>query len=258
MPTVLFIHGMFMNSRSWENWLPYFESKGYSTLAPDWPYHEGDPKWLRKNIPPELGKLGLTDLVDHFAEIIKSLPEKPIIVGHSMGGIVAQLLVARGLAASAVCMSTAPPKGVISFKWSFLKGNFPTVNPFKGNSPCIMTLPRFHYTFCNTMTMEETAQAFDRYVVPETRNAARQGTTNAGKVDFQKPHIPMLFIAGAEDTIVPCSLVERNAKKYPKSSGITDFKSFDGRSHYIFNQDNWEEVADYILHWLPSPSATNT
>lgn len=246
---------MFMNSKSWQPWLPYFQKQGYTVLAPDWPFHAGEPSDLRENIDPRLGKLGLTDIVDHFAGIIETLPEKPVIIGHSMGGLTAQLLAGRGLASAAVCMSTAPPRGLISFKYSFLKGNFPTVNPFKGNSPCIMTVPRFQYTFCNTMTLEETARVYDQFVVPETRNAARQGTGKAGAVDYKKPHVPMLFIAGQADNIVPASLVERNSRKYSDPGSISEYKEFPGRTHFIYGQDNWQEVADYTRKWLDATAA---
>ncbi|HEY4799025.1 MAG TPA: alpha/beta hydrolase, partial [Bacteroidia bacterium] len=135
-------------------------------------------------------------------------------------------------------------------KWSFLKANLPTINPLKGNSVCLPTKEWFHYAFCNTMTAEQTAVEYEKFVVPESRNIPRSSTKQDGYIDFSKPHHPLLFIAGAEDHIIPSSLNKKNFDAYKNASGRKDFKKFSGRTHYLCGQENWKEVADYILQWI--------
>jgi pimeloyl-ACP methyl ester carboxylesterase len=139
---------------------------------------------------------------------------------------------------------------VLSFDPHFFRANFPHVNPLAGNRPVIMTKKRFHYTFANTMTRQASDEAFETYVVPESRNVPRSTLTKQGRVDFRRPHVPLLLIAAERDHLTPASLIRRNAKAYKASDGILDFRQFPGRSHFICNQSGWEEVADYTLAWL--------
>jgi len=251
--TIVFIHGLFQNPLSWEGWKKYFESKGYKCYAPAYPFHDGNPADLRKNINPELGKVTFGQVVDSLSSFIDQLPEKPILIGHSMGGLVVQKLLEMDKCSLAVAIDTAPPKGVFSFKWSFLKANLPTINPLKGNSVCLPSVKWFHYAFCNVMTMEETKVEYEKFVVPESRNIPRTSTGNEGKIDFNKPHNPLLFIAGEKDHIIPSSLNRKNFKAYKDKNSITAFKEFPGRVHYTCNQKGWEEVARYVENWITNP-----
>jgi alpha-beta hydrolase superfamily lysophospholipase len=166
-----------------------------------------------------------------------------------MGGLVVQLLLQRDLAAAGVAIDSAPPLGVFTTKWSFLKSNWPHITPFVSqNSPIEMTFERFQYTFVNSFPLAEQRAAYKRYVVPESRRIPRNSLT--ARVDFKKSHPPLLLIAGSADNIIPASLIKSNYTKYKRSSSITDFKEFAGRTHFIIGQKNWEEVAEYILEWL--------
>ena len=130
MQTVVFIHGMFMTPLCWEHWRSRFAARGYTTLAPAWPGRDLSVQELNAKHPdPRLGRLSLTDVVEHFESEINKLDQKPILVGHSMGGLIAQILLHRDLAAAAVAVDPAPPAGVFSLEWSFLKANWPMVNP---------------------------------------------------------------------------------------------------------------------------------
>ena len=248
--TIVFIHGMYMNSLCWEHWVAHYQAKGYMCLAPDWPGRDQMIDVLRKNHPDSrLGQLTLSRVLEHFADIIKKLNEKPIIIGHSMGGLVVQLLLQRDLAAAGVAIDSAPPLGVFTTKWSFLKSNWPHITPFVSqNSPIEMTFERFQYTFVNSFPLAEQRAAYERYVVPESRRIPRNSLT--ARVDFKKSHPPLLLIAGSADNIIPASLIKSNYAKYKRSSSVTDFKEFAGRTHFIIGQKNWEEVAEYILAWL--------
>src|SRR5512147_143773 len=131
MKTIVLIHGMFMNPLCWENWIPHYQAKGYRVLAPAWPGRDQPIETLRKNYPDlESAKLKLSDVVEHMAKFIHGLGEKPVIIGHSMGGLVVQLLLQRDLAAAGVAIDPAPPQGVFTTAWSFIKANFPAINPF--------------------------------------------------------------------------------------------------------------------------------
>ncbi len=248
--TIVFVHGLFLNNESWKEWESFFKAKGYTTYAPAYPGHEGDPTELRKNAPDSLGYVTFTDVVNKMEAFIDTLPEKPIIVGHSMGGLVAQKLIEKDLAEAAIIISSAPPKGVITLKFSFAKSNLGLLNPFKGNSVHYPTKKWFHYAFTNTLSREESDSIFDKYVVPESRNIPRETLRKAGKINFKKPHAPMLFISGEEDHIIPASLNKKNFKKYRDEKSIKVHKIFEDRDHFIAGEDGWEEVANYVYGWI--------
>jgi pimeloyl-ACP methyl ester carboxylesterase len=247
---VVFIHGMFMNPKCWKGWIRHFGDHGYTCHAPAWPLHEGEPADLRARPDPELGRLTLGRVVEALGAVVDRLPAAPVLIGHSMGGLVVQKLLNEGKGRAGVCIDSAPPKGVFSLSWSFLRSNLPTVNPLAGDSPCHMTLERFHYTFCNTMTPEETRAAFEELVVPESRNVARSSTGADGRIDFARPHAPLLFVAGEQDHIIPAALNRRNHGAYTDAGSRRTLRVFPGRGHFICGQRGWEEVADYVEGWL--------
>ncbi len=250
--TVVFIHGMYMNSLCWEQWMPHFQANGYRCTAPAWPGRDQPVDTLRRNHPdPQLAQLTLRAVLEHLAGAIRTLDEKPILIGHSMGGLVAQLLLQRGLAAAAVAIDSAPPLGVLTLKWSFLKSNWPHITPFVSKSqPIQMSFERFQYTFVNTLPLEEQRAAYERYVVPESRRVPAESLTTVARIDFKKQHPPLLLIAGSNDHLIPASLNKTNYGRYKSASSITDFKEFAGRTHFTVGQKNWEEVADAIMAWL--------
>jgi pimeloyl-ACP methyl ester carboxylesterase len=247
--TVLFIHGLYMTPLCWEEWVKRFEAKGYRCIAPAYP---GRDKSVKELQTPEaaLGKLTLRHIVDHLAKQIATLAEKPVLIGHSMGALIAQLLLQRGLGSAAIAIDSAPPSGVFTTTFSFLKANWGHITPFVNqDSPVIMSFERFQYAFVNGMPMDEQRAAFEKYVVPESRRIPRESLFSA-KIDFRKPHAPLLIIAGGNDHIIPPDLNQTNYKKYEDKSSVTDFKQFPGRNHFIIGQKGLEEVADYCLAWL--------
>lgn len=248
--TIVFIHGLFQNPDSWTGWKLFFENKGYTCFTPAYPFHEGNPEDLRNQINPELGQLTFGQVIDTLVKFIVQLPEKPILIGHSMGGLAVQKLIGMDKGISGVCIDSAPPMGIFSFQWSFIKANLPTINPLKGNSVCLPSVEWFQYAFCNTMTLAQTKVEYDRYVVPESRNIPRSSTGKDGKIDFKKAHPPLLFIAGEADHIIPASLNRKNFKAYKDKNSRRELKEFPGRTHYICGQENWEEVAAYIADWI--------
>jgi pimeloyl-ACP methyl ester carboxylesterase len=248
--TVVLIHGMFMNSLCWEKWIPYYESKGYKVQAPNWPGRDKSVEELNKAHPDlELPKLKLNHIVNAMETFIKGLDEKPAIIGHSMGGLVVQLLLQRDVAVAGVAIDPAPPAGVFTTEWSFVKSNFPAINPFLLGQPVKMTFEHFQYAFVNTLPLDEQRAAYDRYTVPESRGVPTSSLGPAGKIDFAKPRRPLLITAGEKDHIIPASLNRSNHAKY-KGPSVTDFKEFTGRDHFLIGSRGWQEVADYCLEWL--------
>jgi alpha-beta hydrolase superfamily lysophospholipase len=250
--TIVLIHGMFMNPLCWEKWIPRYQAKGYKVFAPAWPGRDKSVEELRRAHPdPELPKLKLNNVVDHIANFIQGLNEKPAIIGHSMGGLVVQLLLQRDLAVAGVAIDPAPPAGVFTTAFSFLKANFPAINPFLLSQPMMMTFEQFQYAFVNTLPLDEQRAAYDRYAIPESRGIPTSSTVGgAGKIDFRKSHPPLLITAGEKDHIVPASLNKSNFNKYRASSSLTEFKEFAGRDHFLIGEKGWEEVADTSLAWI--------
>ncbi|MGC4013746.1 MAG: alpha/beta fold hydrolase [Luteolibacter sp.] len=152
---IIFIHGMFLNGKSWDNWVRFFEARGYDCEAPSWPYHDGEPRNLRSGPPAPLGGLTMEDLIRHYSAIIARLPEKPILIGHSLGGLVAQELMSRHRAAAAVAICSVAPNCMASCDWGFIRMVASVTNPFAGNSVSRMTQEKFHAEFANTLTREE-------------------------------------------------------------------------------------------------------
>ncbi len=248
--SIVFIHGLFVNAESWAGWKSFFAEKGYTTYAPSNPGHAGDPAQLRENAPANLGQLTFTDVLNQMETFISTLPEKPILIGHSMGALVAQKLVEKELAEAAVIISSAPPRGVFTTKLSFAKANLGLLNPFKGNSVYYPTKKWFHYAFTNTLSRAESDRIFEKLVVPESRNIPRETLGKAGKIDFKKPHAPMLFISGEKDHITPASLNSTNFKRYKDHNSIRAHKIFEGKDHFIVGSNNWQEVATYVHNWI--------
>ena len=245
--TTVFIHGLFITPSCWENWLDYFEARGHSCTALAWPGRNRSVEDLRAHPDPELGNLTLVQVVEHCAKYVESLDDKPILIGHSLGGLIVQLLLQRNLAVAGVAIDSAPPQTVFTVRWSFLRSNWPMLNPFISKfRPHRMLFEHFQYTFVNTLPLNEQRAAYDRYVVPESRQVLQQLVTNA-EIDFDNEHPPLLLIAGAEDHIIPAALNETNFERYKASPSITTFREFPGRVHFIIGQQGWQEVADYTL-----------
>src|SRR5664280_2442094 len=248
--TLLFIHGMYMNALSWQPWVDRATAAGLRAEAVSWPFHEGNPAALRARIDPALGRLTFHDVVEHHKRLIDALPERPLLVGHSIGGLVVQRLVNDGYAAAAVAISPAPPRGIVSLSPHFLPANFPHVNPLAGNRPVVMTTGRFHYTFCNALSRADSDEVFLRYVVPESRDVPRSTLTRHGSIDFRRAHVPLLLVTGERDHLTPLDAVRRNARAYRGDAGSVDLKVFAGRSHAICQQQGWEDVADVAFGFL--------
>lgn len=248
--SIILIHGLFVNNTSWSKWKTYFENKGYTVYTPANPGHDGNPSELRLNTHPQLTKTGFEDVVNNIIRLIDTLPEKPIVIGHSLAGLAVMKLIEMEKALAGISIDGAPPKNVFA-PWDTIKVVLPVVNPFKGSSPFLGSKEWYHNAFFNNFSKTESDQLYEKVAVPESRKIARDTLlTSFANVDFKKAHAPLLFIAGEKDHIFSAQFTQKIASSYKNASSKVDYKSFAGRSHFICGEKGWEEVADYILNWL--------
>ena len=258
-PTVVLIHGLWLTALSWEHWVERYRTRGFDVVARSWPGLEGDIDDLR-NDPSPMKDVGLLEVVDHYEKIIHDLGRPVIIMGHSFGGLITQLLLDRGFGTAGVGIDSAAPEGVFRLPPSEIKSAFPGLkNPANRHRAVALTPEEFHYSFGNTLSQYDSAKVYARYSVPGPGRVLWQGATAnfvpnaASTIDFDGPRAPLLLIAGSEDHVIPPSVVKSNERKQDRSMSITAFKQFPGRSHYIFGQPGWEEVADFALDWALDP-----
>lgn len=250
--TVLFITGAFVSNIAWNEWKDFFENKGYKTIAPAWPFKDASPEVLRKRHPdPEVASIRLKQLIEYFEQIAASLPESPIIIGHSIGGLIAQLLNQKGLASSVVAIHSVPPQGIMCFKFSFLKAGWGPLGFFTSTKKTfLMSFSQWQYAFTNGMPLEWQEKGYQQLAIPESKLIVRDTITSVAKVDFSAPHAPLLLLAGDQDHTIPQQLNYSNYNKYSDKNSVTDFKVFSGRNHFVLGQPGWQEIAIYILEWL--------
>jgi len=255
MSTIVLIHGLWLTSRSWEGWKARYEERGHEVLAPAWPRMEGEVENLRRN-PSVMNGLGLAEVVDHYDRIVRSLPTPPVIMGHSTGGLVTELLLDRGLGAAGVGLSPAPVKGVLRLPPALLRTVFPALrNPSTKNKTFAMTPKQFHRGFTNTMSDKDAEAAYTRYAVAAPGRVIFQAAfanfnpRAVTKVDFHKDDRPPLLVLGnSQDHTIPASVSKEAAKRLGKSKAAVDYREFHGRPHFPA-APGWEAVADYALEW---------
>lgn len=250
--TIAFVHGAFITRHCWDDWVAYYEERGYTCVAIAYPGRTASVAELRaRRDDGTLGSLTIGAVLDHIVSVLQRLPEKPLLIGHSLGGLLTQLMLQRGLTAGCVAIDSVPPRGVTSLAWSFLRSLWPVVNPFVGASrPYMMSFEQFRYAFANDLTLAEQRAAYEAQIVPESRRLARGALGAAARIDFSQPHAPLLMIAGELDHLMPPSLNRRNHRRYRRSSSVADFKVFPARAHHsILAGRGWHEVADHVVEW---------
>jgi pimeloyl-ACP methyl ester carboxylesterase len=261
--TIVLIHGLFLTWSSWQNWVERYSARGFNVLAPGWPGLEGSVEDLRRD-PTPLTRLNIKTVLDHFEALIRGLDSPPIIMGHSFGGLFAQLLAYRGLGSAAVGIDPGAPVGVLTLPLSTLKAGAPVLaNPFNFGKATMFTPEQFHYAFTNTVSDETSKDLYDRYAVPCADRIFFEGAFenfvahSAAKIDVKSNRPPILLIAGGEDHLVTPGYTRSNFHLISQSPGISAFHEFPGRPHFTGAVDGWEAVADYALEWALNPTATS-
>jgi pimeloyl-ACP methyl ester carboxylesterase len=264
---IVLVHGLWLTPRSWEGWKARFEQRGHAVLTPAWPNMEVEVEALRRD-PSVMNGLGVTEVVDHYDRIIRALDTPPVIMGHSFGGLITELLLDRGLGAAGVAISPAPVKGVLRLPPAELHTVFPALrNPANDKKTVPLTAKQFHYRFTNTMNDADAAAAYERYYVPGPGRVLFQAAfANVNphavtKVDFHKDdRAPLLVMGNDEDHTVPASVSKEAAKRLGKSKAVVDYKEYAGRPHFTAGAPGWEAVADDALDWatrhVGAPGAT--
>ena len=247
--SIVLVHGNFVNNTTWSEWKHYYEQKGYTVYAPANPGHEGNPAELRANVHPDLVNTGFVDVVNNIAKLIDTLPEKPLVIGHSMAGMATLKLVEMGKAAAGVSIDGAPPKNVFP-PFQTLKTVIPAFGFFSSKPYFMGTRKWYNYAFFNTISDAEKEEAFHKYAVPESYKVSRELVLHPfSNLDFKKPHVPILCIGGGEDHIFPPKLTRSIAGKYRDPKSTVDVKIFDDKSHFICGEPGWQDVAEYIITW---------
>jgi pimeloyl-ACP methyl ester carboxylesterase len=249
--TVVLIHGMWMTPRSWDAWVDHYRDRGYEAIAPGWPGVK-DPAETRRD-PSALKGLGVKTIADHYEQIIRGLDRPPIIIGHSFGGLMTQLLLDRGVGAAGVTIGTAPTNGILVLPVSTLRASFPALkNPFNREGLAPLSQTQFQYRFTNTVSRQESDAIYEAHYIPGTNRAFFDTvfSKDAAGVTWANPRrAPLLLVAGSEDHISPISLNRRILKLQRKAPSPTELKEYAGRPHFMAGLDGWEEIADHALNW---------
>ena len=252
---ILFITGAFVGNNCWDAWQTYFASQGYKTIAPPWPHKSGTAEDLRNSHPnAEIASNDLASLTAYFSNIAAQLSGETILIGHSIGGLIVQLLLHKGIGSAGVAIHSVPPRGILTFKPSFLRAGWKALGFFTSlKTSYLISFETWRYGFVNGMGYEVQKDTYYRYAIPESKRVVRDTLSSAASIDFSQPHPPLLLIAGDEDHSIPASLNYKNYKKYDPDKGMVGFKKFSGTNHFILVHPGWKEVANYIIHWLNAP-----
>jgi pimeloyl-ACP methyl ester carboxylesterase len=254
---VLFIHGLWLHSSSWQPWIDLFQHEGYAPSAPGWP---GDPETVeeaRQN-PESIADHGIDDVVEHYAAIVRGMDTLPILVGHSFGGMIAQKLLGQDLAVAAVAIDAAQIKGVLPLPLSALRSTLPVFkNPANKHRAVSLTAEQFRFAFGNAISEEESAALYERWTIPAPGKplfeaaAANFNPHSPAKVETENSgRGPLLLMSGGKDHTVPETVTRATLKQYRHSEAVTEFMTFPDRGHSLTVDGGWREVADQALAWL--------
>jgi non-heme chloroperoxidase len=258
---VVFVHGLWLHADSWGAWRELFRESGYAPAAPGWP---GDSETIEetRSHPERVAGHGIDDVVAHYARIIGELPAKPIVIGHSFGGLVVQRLLGDDVAAAAVAIDPAPMKGILNLPVSSLRvASIALRNPGNKKRAVALTRDQFRYGFGNALSAAESDELYERWTIPSPgkplfdaafanfmpRSPAKVNTANSTRG-------PLLVTAGGKDHTVPAAISKATVKQYRKSPAVTELKEFPDRGHSLTIDRGWREVADSVLAWLKGRS----
>lgn len=239
-----------------------FEARGYPCTAPAWPFLDHALEDLQRAPDPRFGMLGITEIVDNYAGIIRAFETEPILVGHSFGGLFVQMLLDRGLGAAGVAIDPAPPKGVLP-RMNSVRAGLPVLLGWNSwQSVRRMSFKHFQWAWVHTLSELDQRAAY-QHVIPTSGRIFLQALlaplTDVTKVDYRNSQrAPLLIVAGELDRTVEASMNLANFRKYSRSTAITDYREFRGRTHWIVSQPGWEEIADHVMEWLAKEVGAST
>ena len=254
---VVFVHGLWLLPSSWERWAEVFEAAGYTALTPGWP---DDPETVDEaNEHPEVfAHKTIKQVADHFDDVIGALDRKPAVIGHSFGGLLAQILAGRGRSTATVAIDPAPFRGVLPLPISALRAGSPVLSkPGNRNRAVPLTYDQFRYSFANAVTEDEAKALYEAFAVPAPGKPLFQAATanlnpwTEAKVDTDNPDRgPLLIISGEKDHTVPWALSNAAYKQQKDNPGVTEITEIKGRGHALTIDSGWREVADTALDFV--------
>jgi non-heme chloroperoxidase len=253
----VFVHGLWLLPSSWQNWMDLFEEAGYAPVAPGWP---GDPdtvKAARAN-PQALAGVGVVAVADHFAEAIAGLQKKPAIIGHSFGGLIAQILAGRGLSIASVAVNPAPFRGVLPLPIAAIRTTLPVLrNPLNRGRTVTLSFEQFRYGWANAVDEDEARQLYEEFHVAAPGKPIFQAAManlnpwTETKVNSRNPERgPLLIVDGEKDHSVPPAMTSASYKKQRRNEGVTKFVQIPNRGHSLTIDSGWHEVADTALGFV--------
>jgi|SRR5215211_5016532 len=254
---VVFVHGLWLLRTSWERWETLFEEAGYAPVAADWPDDPADVGAARANPGAFAGK-GVAQVAGHIAELIARLERKPAVVGHSFGGLFAQIVAGRGLTVAAVAIDPAPFRGVLPLPVSALRSAFPVLgNPLNRGKAISLTFDQFRYGWANALDEAEARELFDTFMVAAPGKPLFQAAmanlnpATEVKVDTKNPDRgPLLILSGQKDHTVPHAIAHASYKRQQHNPGVTEFAELPNRGHALVIDSGWREVADAALAFV--------
>jgi len=254
---VVFIHGLWLLPSSWDRWAAVFEEAGYTALTPGGP---DDPETVAEaNTHPEVfAHKTVGQVADHFADVIGQLDRKPAVIGHSFGGLIAQMIAGRGLSAVTVAVDPAPFRGVLPLPISALRSASPVLgNPANRGRAVPLSYEQFRFAFANAVSEEEAKELYETYAVPASGKpifqaaAANLNPWTEAKVDSKNPDRgPLLIISGERDHTVPWAIANASYKKQKRNDSVTEITEMAGRGHALTIDGGWHEVADTALSFV--------
>jgi non-heme chloroperoxidase len=254
---VVFVHGLWLLSSSWDNWRTLFEEKGYTTLAPGWP---DDPETVEeaKQDPEAFAHKHIKQVTDHYVDAIRQLKTKPAVIGHSFGGLIAQRLAGEGVSVVTVAIDPAPFRGVLPLPLSALKSASAVLgNPLNYTRAVPLTFEQFRFAFANAVDESEAHELFDTYAVPAPGAPLFQSATanlnpwTEAQVETKNPERgPLLLISGEHDNTVPWAITHASYKQQEKNPGVTEIKEIPDRGHSLTIDHGWREVAEVALAFI--------
>lgn len=255
---VVFVHGLWLLSSSWQSWRDLFEDLGYVTLAPGWPDDPATVQEAREH-PEAFARKMVQQVTDHYLDAIAALDRAPVVIGHSFGGLIAQKIAGVGAASVTVAIDNAPFKGVLPLPASSLKSAAPVLtNPANAGRGVTLTWEQFQYGWVNNLSEEEGRRLYDTYHVPAAGvplfQAAFANFNPFGgetQVDTKNPERgPLLIIGGEKDHTVPLAITHASYKLQSKNPGVTEFVTIPDRGHSLTIDSGWREVADTALTFI--------
>jgi pimeloyl-ACP methyl ester carboxylesterase len=266
---VVFIHGLWLLSSSWNRWAELFEQVGYAAVTPGWP---DDPETVKEaNARPEVfaGK-SVGQIADHFVTAIRGLDRRPVVIGHSLGGLLTQILAGRGLSSASVAIDPAPFRGVLPLPVSALKSSWPVLrNPANRNRAVSLTYEQFRFGFANAAEADEAKELYETFAVPAPGRpifqaaAANLNPWSEAKVDRKNPDRgPLLIISGQSDHTVPWAVANAAYKKQKRNANVTEITGIPNHGHALTIDAGWRQVAgvalDFVQRFVPPASRQAT